>query len=531
MGELSSQASNAIMYVTYGALLVSGCYIGWRARDGISFLSSNGTQKALPLSLNFIASAMGCGILTTYSQIANTAGLHGLLVYCICGSLPIFLFSFAGPAIRKRCPDGFVLTEWVRMRFGVICSLYLSAFTVLTMFLFLVGEISALNYAVSTLTGLNALPAIIVECVVTTIYTSIGGFKVSFITDNLQALMVTLLLVICACGMGTNIHIDTSLIGSSGLLKENKLGWQLIYILFVAIVTNDCFMAGFWLRTFAAKTDKDLLIGTGIAAVVTFVYCALVGTTGFIAVWTGDLQPNDPDGYAAFFILLAKMPSWVIGFVLVFTVCLSTCTLDSLQSAMVSTISNDLFRNKISLYWVRAMVVVIIIPCVVVGVKAADDVLQIYLIADLVSSAIIPIIFLGLSEKFYWLAGVDVIVGGLGALLAVFVFGTVYYDNARDGARLLLLWNGLYNSEDWGPFGAFVIAPFGGVIIGFFSCAVRLASLKVYSRVTGKPFTALDRPIPQLQAAAEAQSDSSEEDVVFSNDGADYESVSYTSKK
>ena len=109
-----------------------------------------------------------------------------------------------------------------------------------------------------------------------------------------------LLLIICAAGMGSYIEIDTSKIGPSGLLKANKLGWQLVYILFVAIVTNDCFMSGFWLRTFASKTDKDLWIGTSIAAFVTFAICTLIGTTGFLAVWSGDLTVGDENGYDAF---------------------------------------------------------------------------------------------------------------------------------------------------------------------------------------------------------------------------------------
>ena len=37
--------------------------------------------------------------------------------------------------------------------------------------LFMVGELSAIRSAIETLTGLNALGAVIVECVVTTIYT------------------------------------------------------------------------------------------------------------------------------------------------------------------------------------------------------------------------------------------------------------------------------------------------------------------------------------------------------------------------
>lgn len=438
---------------------------------------------------------MGCGILATYSQIGNIAGLHGLLVYTISGAIPIVGFAVMGPMIRKKCPEGFIMTEWVRQRFGIVTCLYVSFFTCFTMFLFMIGEVSAVRSAIETLTGLNALGAVIVECVVTTIYTYFGGFRVSFITDNFQGILVILLIIICSAGMGSYIDIDTSKVGPSHLLDANKLGWQLLYILPVAIITNDCFMAGFWLRTFASKSDRDLFIGTSIAAFVTFAICTLVGTTGFLAVWAGYLEPNDDNSYNAFFILLAQMPRWVIAFVLIFVICLSTCTFDSLQSAMVSTISNDIFRNKLKMIYVRGMVVLVMIPVVVLGVKVADNILQIYLIADLVSAAIIPALFLGLSDRYFWyLRGFDVMVGGFGALLAVFVFGCIYYDSAKEGGKLLLIWNGIYDSEDWGAFGAFVIAPVGGVIFTFMACGLRAAYEYVVSVIKGTPFTTFERP-------------------------------------
>lgn len=433
--------------------------------------------------------------MTTYAQIANISGLHGLLVYTLCGAIPILGFAAIGPIIRKKCPDGFILTEWVRHRFGIVTALYLSFFTCLTMFLFMVGELSALRGAIETLTGINALPVVIVECIVTSIYTAYGGFKVSFITDNFQGALVLLLVIICAAGMGSYIQIDPALVGPSELLKPNKLGWQLVYILLVAITTNDCFMSGFWLRTFASKSDKDLWIGCAISSVVVFVICSLVGTTGFLAVWSGDLTVGDENGYNAFYILLAKMPNWLLAFVIIFICCLSTCTFDSLQSAMTSTISNDVFRNKLHINWVRVLVVLIMVPIVVLAIKVADNILQIYLIADLVSAAIIPAVFLGLSDRLFWyLQGFDVMVGGLGGLLAVFVFGTIYYDSAKEGGKLLLIWNGIYDPEDWGAFGAFVVAPAFGIILTFVGCGVRLGATWVYCKIKLQPFTALDKP-------------------------------------
>lgn len=76
---------------------------------------------------------MGCGILTTYPEIATIAGVQGLVVYGVSSALPMLMFAFIGPVIRKRCPDGFVLTQWVRERYGTPAGLYLSFFTIATM--------------------------------------------------------------------------------------------------------------------------------------------------------------------------------------------------------------------------------------------------------------------------------------------------------------------------------------------------------------------------------------------------------------
>ena len=84
---------------------------------------------------------------------------------------PLMIFAFLGPIIRAKCPEGFVLTEWTRQRYGLVAALYLSLLTLVTMFLYMVAELSALQQIMNALTGMNGLPMVIVECAVTTIYT------------------------------------------------------------------------------------------------------------------------------------------------------------------------------------------------------------------------------------------------------------------------------------------------------------------------------------------------------------------------
>ncbi|SCU87432.1 LAFA_0E06678g1_1 [Lachancea sp. 'fantastica'] len=501
MGEISNKAANGILWPTYVVILVSACIVAYWYRDSKTFLSANRTQKAIPLAFNFLASSVGVGVLSTFPKIANVDGLQGLLVYALSCGLPMFLFAFLGPRIRKKVPDGFVLTEWVFHRYGYVCGLYMSLCTILTLFLFTVSEIASLKFCIETLTGLNALPVIIVECIVTTLYTSVGGFRISFLTDTLQVSIVFVLMIIVASAMGKYIEIDVSKIESSGLLKGSKLGYQLIYILVVAVFTNDFFMSGLWLRTFAARNDKDLLIGCSIAFFLITAVLTVIGVTGFIAVWAGLVEVHDPElSDSCFFVLLAQMPSWVVGFVLVFVAVLSTCTIDTLQSALVSSISNDIFRNKLPLRYVRAMVAVIMVPIVVVGL-VAQDILSIYLIVDLLSSAVVPVLMLGLFKFCDFMTAWEVMGGGLGGVFSVWIFGSVYYHSVKEGGKLLLISNGLYNN-DWGAFGAFVVAPLGGIVFALVVFAIRQVLIYIHHRSTSA-------------AKASSRSDADERDTIY----------------
>lgn len=320
--------------------------------------------------------------------------------------------------------------------------------------------------------------------------------------------MICALILIATITVGVKTDIKPELIADSGLLDASLVGWQLVYILPVAVLTNDFFLANFWLRAFASRTDKDLWIGVSVAMVVILIVLTLVGCTGLIAVWAGTLTPED-DGSVAFFLLLEQLPNWVVGIVIVMSVCLSTAAFDSLQSAMVSSASNDIFRNRLNIWYIRAGVVLIIFPVVVLALKA-PSILQIYLISDLLSAATIPVLMLGLSERFYWWRGFEVLVGGLGGILTVFIFGTIYYGDAQLGAELILLEQGLYTG-DWGAFGAFVAAPVGGLIWGFIALALRLTVQFVLAKVRGTRFDGLDYPTTMPSEDASILADTSAE--------------------
>jgi Na+/proline symporter len=116
-------------------------------------------------------SALGSGILFSYPELATIAGVQGMLIYALSSGLPMLVFGALGPIIRRKCPEGFVLTEWTRQRYGTVAMLYLSFMTLVTLFLYMISELSAIGQVVSLLAGLDGLPVMLVQVAVTTIYT------------------------------------------------------------------------------------------------------------------------------------------------------------------------------------------------------------------------------------------------------------------------------------------------------------------------------------------------------------------------
>lgn len=500
-------------------------------------------------SANLKSQALGSGILFAYPQLATITGVQGVVIYALSSAAPLLIFAWLAPIIRRKCPEGFVLTEWTRQRYGLITAIYLSFLTLATMFLYMTAELSALGQIMTALTGMDGLPMVVVQCVVTTIYTckcsecklkcaSLTTRKlledsrslssritsrdrwllgsVSHLIPSSNALSTYIYwqtpVILATITIGANTKIDKSLVDSSPLLQPSLLGWQLLYILPVALLTNTFFLSNFWIRAFASKTDRDLWIGVPIAALTVLCILTLVGVTGLVATWSGAFDPANPkqDGSIAFFLLLGNLPAWTVGIVLVMVVSLSTAAFDSFQSAMVSTASNDLFRNRLNIWLIRLLVVLLIFPVVVIALRA-PSVLQIYLISDLVSASTIPVLILGLMDRFYWWRGFEVVVGGLGGLLTVFIFGTVYYGDALKGAKLLLLQDGLY-ADDWSVFGAFVAAPVGGLLWAAGALGVRLSYRLAEAKIKGTRFDALDRPARPEQRVEGVTSENADQD-------------------
>lgn len=123
-----------------------------------------------------------------------------------------------------------------------------------------------------------------------------------------------------------------------------------------------CFK-GYWQRTFASKNDRELIRSAIFGSSLLFPVLFLIGFTGILAVWAGTWSADSDDpGYLAFFTLYSLLPDWLIAIVIILTVSLSCSAYDTLQTAMVATMSNDLFNNRLPLIVIRIFTIAINVP-------------------------------------------------------------------------------------------------------------------------------------------------------------------------
>ena len=115
--------------------------------------------------------------------------------------------------------------------------------------------------------------------------------------------------------------------------------------LIIAITSAEMFSQGNWQRAYASEDDEALNKGALLAAGLVFPLMFIMGFLGSVSAGKGAL--DDPS--LAFFALIQDFSPFVISFFIVFGIALVCSSADTLQNAIVASISRDISDNKLSL--------------------------------------------------------------------------------------------------------------------------------------------------------------------------------------
>ncbi|OUM56554.1 hypothetical protein PIROE2DRAFT_18789, partial [Piromyces sp. E2] len=135
------------------------------------FLTARSTQTWKALGINFYVAGVGSWILFTLPTTAAYYGIYGLIAYVVACIFPSFVLMFIGPLIRKKCPNGVTITEFIKHRYGRLCHACVGIMVVFYMSISYISELTALGSTLTATYGINSTIPIIITALVTTIYT------------------------------------------------------------------------------------------------------------------------------------------------------------------------------------------------------------------------------------------------------------------------------------------------------------------------------------------------------------------------
>jgi SSS family solute:Na+ symporter len=426
-------------------------YIGYQASnakeiEADDYLSARGSQDWLRIGLSLFASGMGIWILFGPSEVGYYGGFWDVVGYAVSSATPFILLAYVGPKIRDRLPNGVTLADYVRIRLGRSMQVYVGLISVLYMFTFLFAEFTAIGKATETLSDAEPLVPMFLVGIVTAAYISQGGLPASLATDRIQAwtilfLVVTLLLTLFGGDINGLISDaraynpeDSWSIGSMSYTGTDSFKSGLALV--VAITAAEMFSQGNWQRAWASESDRALTKGAWLAAALVLPLVFVMGVLGTVVAGQGAVE----EPTAAFFYLIEDAGVMFVAAFIVLAIALACSSVDTLQNAVVASISRDLSDSKMDLQNARYLTIGMIpiaiylatgptlpftIPLIGISALDAGGVFQIFLFADLLAAATVMPVLLTLWNR---ISSQGALLGAVSGLLSVVAYGALTGD-------------------------------------------------------------------------------------------------------
>ena len=405
-------------------------YVGYtaaaeRKMDSDTYLSARGSQSWQRIGLSLFASGIGIWILFGPSEVGYYGGFWDVVGYALSSATPFMLLAYVGPLIREKLPYGVTLADYVSMRLGRPMQVYVGLISVLYMFTFLFAEFTAIGKAMDILAGMEPLVPMVAVAAVTAAYTAYGGLPASLQTDRWQAwmilwLVIALLLILFGADLGSLIDDakaynpeDEWSIGSMSYMDSFSSGLALV----VAITAAEMFSQGNWQRTWASESDEALRKGAFLAAGLALPLVFVMGVLGTVVAGQGSVE--DPS--AAFFYLIEDAGPLLIAAFVVLAVALVCSSADTLQNAVVASISRDLSNGSMQLGQAR-IATIAMMPIAIYLATTIDalSVFEIFLFADLLAAATVAPVLLTLWDR---VSSKGALIGAVAGLLSVVAYG------------------------------------------------------------------------------------------------------------
>ena len=340
------------------------------------------SQKTLNLSLSFYASGMGLWIIASPAEV----GWYGLgfdvIGYAISAATPFVLLYFVGPRIVQTVPDKATLPQYISQQYGNFAQVFVSIIATIYMSAFLIAEFASINFLFPEISKTSGLIVCTAIAVVTFLYLNLSGFKASLVTDRFQGISIIALLIIVLVlwisQNGINNIIEASYDG--GLNTFTFASFKSALAVILAVTAAEIFSQGYWQRTYSAIDENVIKKSSIYAGLGCFVTVLVLGIAGSAGAGFGIENPS------LSFIQQIEFNTFSRILVIVLCTMLVASSIDTLQSAISSTMALDLVKRGVS----EAKIITLIITFGSLGLSFyVTNIFSVFLFADLLAVCLV----------------------------------------------------------------------------------------------------------------------------------------------
>lgn len=183
-------------------------------------------------------------------------------------------------------------------RWGPTAKIFVACVSLFNMSIFLLAELTTIGGLFENFVGDRSYPIIIIVGLITTFYTAYGGLLVSIITDQAQAVVSIIILVIVTIYVAVEFRqpLPRDLPDNLG---PNFSGYSAIFTIPVSLISATVFSEAVWQRVWASESDATLRAGGVIGFISVTIFVFLTGFYGFLAAWGGliNFETTNPNVY------------------------------------------------------------------------------------------------------------------------------------------------------------------------------------------------------------------------------------------
>jgi Na+/proline symporter len=141
--------------------------------------------------------------------------------------------ALTGNMVREKYPTAGALGDVIVMRFGPAMRWCTCVVALFNMAIFMLAEFTTIGALFADFVGSTAYPIIIVMAVLTTVYSAYGGLLVSIVTDQIQAgVSLLFLIVLCIYVLATfKQPLEPGFGDLAPLLGPNESGYGAIFVM------------------------------------------------------------------------------------------------------------------------------------------------------------------------------------------------------------------------------------------------------------------------------------------------------------